>query len=77
MVRLFLAVSGVLSLFACMTEPRISNPAPPGVSYRFTGDDIGNSNVRADRYCAQFGKRAHLSSVRRGGAENIANYECS
>lgn len=72
---LLLTVLGAMLLGGCASEPRVDS-APPGVSYRFSGDDVAEANRRADRYCAQYGKRAQLQRVTRGDAENIAVYEC-
>lgn len=73
---LLLTVLGAMMLVGCASEPRVVDSAPPGVSYRFSGDNVAEANRRADRYCAQYGKRAQLQSVTRGAAENIAVYEC-
>lgn len=73
---LLLSVLGATILAGCATEPRVVNSTPPGVSYRFSGDNVAEANQRADRYCAQYGKRAQLQRVTRGAAENIAVYEC-
>lgn len=74
-VLLFLAVAGGLA--ACAQEPRITGVAPPGISYRFEGDNIADTNQRAARYCQQYGKQARLQTVNRSGSDNIAVYECS
>ena len=78
MRHLVLPLVGLSALLsACAGEPRVVNATPPGVSYRFAGDNASEANLRADRYCAQYGKRARLQGVTRGATENIAAYECS
>lgn len=71
---LLLVVAG--SLVAC-TTPRVVNSAPPGISYRFEGDNIAIANERADSYCQQYGKRARLQGVNRSGSDKIAVYDCT
>ena len=63
-------------LAACSHDPSVVNPAPPGISYRFQGDDVASANQRADQYCQQYGKQAKLQTVNRSGSDNIAVYEC-
>ena len=72
---LTLAVAAPL-LAGCAGEPRVVNATPPGVSYRFSGENIAEASMRADRYCAQYGKRARLAGVNRGSYDSIAAYEC-
>jgi uncharacterized lipoprotein YajG len=73
---LSLVVAAAL-IAGCAGEPRVVNATPPGVSFRYSGDNATDANIRADRYCAQYGKRARLAGVQRGASENIAAYECS
>jgi hypothetical protein len=78
MRRSFLALACLVAVAACAAEPpRVANEVPPGVSYRFSGDNVADANARADRYCAQYGKHARLQTVNRASADNIAVYECS
>ncbi len=74
-VVLLLVAAGALA--ACSHQPNIANAAPPGISYRFQGDDIAGANQRADQYCQQYGKHARLQTVNRSGSDNIAVYDCS
>jgi uncharacterized protein YceK len=76
MRRLVLPFLVAAMLAGCSSEPRVASSTPPGVSYRFTGDDVAEANRRADRYCAQYGKRAQLQGVTRGATDNIAAYQC-
>jgi uncharacterized lipoprotein YajG len=73
---LILPVLAAVALAGCASEPRVVNSTPPGVSYRFSGDNVAEANARADRYCAQYGKRAQLQGVTRGASDNIAAYQC-
>lgn len=72
---LLLAAAGALA--ACSHQPRAVSSAPPGISYRFEGDNIADANQRADQYCQQYGKRARLQTINRSGSDNIAVYDCS
>jgi hypothetical protein len=69
-------VATAAALAGCASEPRVVNSTPPGVSYRFNGDNVAEANMQANRYCAQYGKHAQLQSVTRGAADNIAVYQC-
>ena len=71
-VLLLVIASG---LVAC-TAPRVVNSAPPGISYRFEGDNIASANERADSYCQQYGKRARLQGINHSGSDSIAVYDC-
>jgi hypothetical protein len=75
MVLPVLALAGLVA--ACANEPRVVNSTPPGISYRFQGDNISDANARADRYCQQYGMRARLQTVNRSGVDSIAVYQCS
>jgi uncharacterized lipoprotein YajG len=77
MKRLIVPILAAAGLAACASEPQVVNSAPPGVSYRFSGDNVAEANLRADRYCAQYGRRAALQAVNRGASDNIAVYECN
>lgn len=73
-VLLLLAAMAMLT--ACASEPQAINPTPPGVSYRFQGENVAEATSRADRYCQQYGKRARLQAVNQSVTDNIAVYEC-
>ena len=60
----------------CEREPHIISPPPPGISYRFT-DDIADAQQRAEQYCQQYGKRAHLQNINQSGSDHIAVYDCT
>ncbi len=60
----------------CEREPKIVNPPPPGISYRFK-DNIADAQQRAEQYCQQYGKRAHLQNVNQSGSDHIAVYDCT
>lgn len=70
-----LAVAGALA--GCGQQPRAGSSAPPGISYRFEGDNIAEANQRAHQYCQQYGKRALLRTISHSGSDNIAVYDCS
>jgi putative hemolysin len=65
-----------LGLAACSHHPTIVNPPPPGISYRFQGDDIASANQRAQQYCQQYGKQSRLQKVNNSGSDKIAVYDC-
>ena len=76
MGRALLLLAVASSLAAC-SAPRVVNSAPPGISYRFEGDNIANANERADSYCQQYSKRARLRGINKAGKDNIAVYDCT
>ena len=71
-----LAFGVAASVVGCEREPKIVNPPPPGISYRFK-DDIADARERAEQYCQQYGKRAHLQSINQSGSDHIAVYDCT
>jgi uncharacterized lipoprotein YajG len=74
-ILLSLVLAGALA--ACSHEPRTVSAAPPGISYRFDGNNIADANQRADQYCEQYGKRARLQTIDHSGSDSIAVYACS
>jgi hypothetical protein len=76
MVRILILLAIVGGLAACAREPRIVGAAPPGVSYRFQGDNIADPNQRASQYCQQWGRQARLQTIEHSGNDKIAVYEC-
>jgi hypothetical protein len=76
MKHLVVPVLAGIALIGCASEPQVLNATPPGVSYRFEGDNVAEANLKADRYCAQYGKRARLQAVQRAAGDKIAVYEC-
>jgi hypothetical protein len=77
MGRALLLLLAASSLLACSATPHVVNSAPPGISYRYEGDNIASANQRADAYCKQYGKHARLQTVNHSGSDNIAVYDCS
>lgn len=77
MGRALLLLLAASSLVACSPTPHAVNSAPPGISYRYEGDNIASANQRANAYCQQYGKHARLQTVNRSGSDNIAVYDCS
>lgn len=79
MGRLAMLFAATAAVAACATQepPRIVGNPPPGISYRFQGDDIAATNQRADRYCQQYGRHARLQTVQHSGSDNIAVYDCA
>lgn len=77
MGRALLLLLATGSLAACTSTSRAVDPAPPGISYRFEGDNIADANQRADAYCQQYGRHARLQTVNSSGSDKIAVYDCS
>jgi len=77
MGRVLVVLGAIVVLAGCKNEPRIVNPAPPGVSYRVDGNDIADPNQRAAQYCGQYGKRAELKNIDHSSGDAIAVYDCT
>ncbi len=77
MSRVLLVLTVLCGVAACSGQPHIVNSPPPGISYRFQGDDIAEANQRAEKYCQDYSKHAKLQTVNHGGNDNIAIYECN
>jgi hypothetical protein len=76
-MRIVLPLIVIAGALAGCTPTQEVARTPPGVSYRFQGDNIGEANARADRYCQQYGARARLQGVNRAGpADNVAVFAC-
>jgi len=74
--RLVPCLALLVALAAC-PAPATIDPAPPGITLRIDRGTTSDANQRADRYCQNYGKRAHLASVHPGaGGESIATYAC-
>lgn len=70
------AILAMLATLVACTGPTEVASSPPGVSYRVTGDNVSDANLRADRYCQQYSKRAVLDGINQSGSDRIAAYSC-
>ncbi len=77
MIRIVFLLAVACGAAACSSQPQITGAPPPGISYRFQGDNMTEANQRAEKYCGDYGKHAKLQKVEHGGADNIAVYECN
>ena len=57
-------------------SPKVSNPQPPGISYRYR-DSLADAQSKAETYCGQWGKRATLDGTKPAGTDYIASFSCS
>jgi hypothetical protein len=62
---------------ACSSGPREVSSTPPTVSYQVAGNDVSQANVRAARYCQQYGMAAQLEGIQSTASGNTAVYACS
>lgn len=77
MRRLALALALLGGLAGCAGgTPHIVGAPPPGVSYRFEGNDVAAASRRAQQYCERYGRTAHLQAVNRAGEDNVGVFEC-
>jgi hypothetical protein len=66
---------GACSLFE-KKEPKIVNPPPPGISFRFH-ENVQEVLPKAESYCAQWQKKAKLSKTMPQGSDNVAQFDCT
>lgn len=70
-----LAACAVLA--ACSNMGQQATSSPPSVSYQVTGNDVSQTNARAQNYCAQYGRAARYAGIRTTSSGNVAVYTCS
>ena len=58
-------------------EPQVSNPAPPGVSFRAENGDVAATAKKAQEYCGRYGKKAKQENVSKASDSTIVQYSCS
>lgn len=75
-MRSLVIIMALSSALVACTGPTEVASAPPGVSYRVNGSDVSDANLRADRYCQQYARRAVLDGLSQSGGGQIANYSC-
>jgi hypothetical protein len=59
------------------SEPRVVNPAPPGVSYRVMNGNVAATDQRAQDYCGRYGKQAKHAKASNASDSEIVEYSCS
>jgi hypothetical protein len=64
-----------LVLTGCTYPPEVSS-SPPAVSYRVTGNDLGQAGANAERYCRQYGSSARFQGIETTASGNVAVYTC-
>ena len=64
-------------LAACSNMGQQASSSPPSVSYQVTGNNVSQTNARAQNYCAQYGRAAQYQGVRAMSSGNVAVYTCS
>ncbi len=64
-------------LAACSTGSRQVSSTPPTVSYQVSGNDVSQTAVRAQNYCAQYGRAAQYQGLQATSSGNVAVYACS
>ena len=70
----FPLLAACTALAAC--GPSQVTSTPPTVSYPVTGNDVSQTNVQAQNYCARYGHTALFQGVRPSPSGNVAVYSC-
>jgi hypothetical protein len=62
-------------LAACGGSRQVTS-TPPTVSYQVTGNDVSQTNVQAQNYCARYNRAALFQGVQARPSGNVAVYSC-
>ena len=76
LMRITLPLLATCAVLAACGGPREVTSTPPTVSYQVTGNDISQTNVQAQNYCARYGRSALFQGVQPGPSGNVAVYSC-
>ena len=55
----------------------LTNPAPPGISFRALNGDVAATAARAQDYCGRYGKTAKQQGTSPAGDSVIVSYDCT
>jgi hypothetical protein len=83
-VRIAFTLAACIGLAACTGSRDVSSSPPPTaayeppptVSYKVTGNNVSQANVKAENYCARFGHSAFFQGLRPVRSGNVAAYIC-
>jgi hypothetical protein len=76
-VAVLLLLCGCSNLFAG-GPTKLTNPPPPGISYRLDpGEDASSADRKAHDYCARYGKTAKREKTSQASDSTIVQYSCS
>ena len=64
------------ALLAACGGPREATSTPPTVSYQVRGNDVSQTNVQAQNYCARYSRAAVFQGVQASPSGNVAVYSC-
>ena len=64
------------ALLAACGGSREVTSTPPTVSYQVRGNDVSQTNVQAQNYCARYDRAAIFQGVQPGASGNVAVYSC-
>jgi len=77
LMRITLPLLATCAALAACGGPREVTSTPPTVSYQVTGNDIAQTNVAAQNYCARYGRSALFEGVQPSPSGNVAVYSCN
>jgi hypothetical protein len=61
---------------ACTSQPNRVSSTPPSVSYRVSSNNVADTNVEAQNYCARYGHAAQYRGVQNTTDGTVAVYSC-
>ncbi|HEV2550384.1 MAG TPA: hypothetical protein VGU20_23935 [Stellaceae bacterium] len=64
------------ALLAACGGSREVTSTPPTVSYQVRGNDVSQTNVQAQNYCARYDRAAIFQGVQPSSSGNLAVYSC-
>jgi hypothetical protein len=64
------------ALLAACGGSREVTSTPPTVSYQVRGNDVSQTNVQAQNYCARYSRAAVFQGVQPSPSGNVAVYSC-
>jgi hypothetical protein len=64
------------ALLAACGGSREVTATPPTVSYQVRGNDVSQTNVQAQNYCARYSRAAVFQGVQASSSGNVAVYSC-
>lgn len=76
-MRMALTLLAACVAVAACTGSREVSSRPPTVSYKVTGNNVTQANVKAAKYCARYGRSALLQGIQPEPSGKVAVYSCA
>jgi len=69
-------VAACVAVGACTDSPDVNSTPPTVFFYNVTANNVSPAEVRAQNYCARFGRSALFRGLQPGGSGNRAWFSC-